>query len=78
MIVTIPRIANHYDTLYKTMTVEISDKCPKCGKKRGIKRSKGFSFDGRHRIVVDIWENECGHVDTYCDVRKEIKNKNLI
>lgn len=81
MKVTIPRAANHYGMVNPTITVEISDKCPKCGAKRGVRIWKGRSYDGRHAIEVDCWENECGHIDFYSDVREEYlrsKKKNNV
>lgn len=72
MKVTIPRISEHQGYDGNLITVEISDKCPKCGAKRGVKRWQGFSYDGSLRLNVDCWENECGHIDKYTDVRNEI------
>ena len=70
MKVTIPSRQDHMG-IYE-VTAEISDKCPKCGAKRGSKIWNGFSFDGSRRLAVTQWENECGHTDTYEAVRKEI------
>ena len=73
MRVTIPSCEQH-EGFYK-MTVTISDYCPKCGKKRGVDTiHKGFSYDGSLRLAVDCWENPCGHVDKYSEVREEVKN----
>lgn len=74
MIVTIPAIEQHEGYPQNLMTVEIADTCPKCGKKRGFKRWRGFSYDGSRRLHVDCWENECGHLDTYSEVRVEVAN----
>ena len=72
MTVTIPACEQHEG--FFSMTVTISDYCPKCGKKRGINTiHKGFSYDGSRRLVVDCWTNPCGHVDKYSEVREEVK-----
>lgn len=61
-----------------TMTIEISDFCPVCGGKRGTPK-KGLSYDGSRRLVVDMWENPCGHIDYYSNVRAEYqKEQNAI
>ena len=73
MKVTIPSCEHHEG--FSSITVTISDYCPKCGKKRGINTiHKGFSYDGSRRLVVDCWENPCGHVDKYDEVREEVKS----
>ena len=70
MIVEIPLTEEH-EGYYKGK-FQISDKCPKCGARRGIKRWRGLSYDGSRRMEVDCWSNECGHIDKYSDIRKEI------
>ena len=70
MRVTIPSCEQHEG--FFSMTVTISDYCPKCGGKRGVPY-KGFSYDGSRRLVVDCWENPCGHVDKYSEVREEVR-----
>jgi hypothetical protein len=67
---TIPASENHAG-LY-ALTGTISDKCPVCGGPRG-EITKGFSYDGSRRLVVDMWRNPCGHVDKYSKVRQEIE-----
>ena len=57
------------------MTIEISDTCPKCGAKRGIKQWQGLSYDGSRRLEVDLWINECSHIDKYSEVREEYFNQ---
>lgn len=52
------------------MTIEISDVCPVCGGKRGAP-TPGFSYDGSRRLSVSMWENPCGHIDYYKNVRIE-------
>lgn len=68
MIVTIPSSQEHAGI--GLATFEISDLCPVCGGKRG-EIFGTHSFDGSRRLNVDGWNNQCGHVDTYEDVRKE-------
>lgn len=70
MTVTIPSRCEHGGSPLYLTTLKISDYCPVCGEKRGT-TVKGFSYDGSRRLVVDCWENPCGHVDKYCDVRAE-------
>ena len=73
MRVTIPACEQHEG--FSSITVTISDYCPKCGKKRGIDTiHKGFSYDGSRRLSVDCWTNPCGHIDKYFEVREEVKN----
>ena len=72
MRVTIPATKQHEGIF--SMTIDIADTCPQCGAKRGVKRWNGFSYDGSLRLVVSCWENECGHIDTYDNVRQEYFN----
>lgn len=51
---------------YYPMKVTISDNCPVCGGKRGIPKPYRFCEDGEW-FDVNIWRNECGHVDMYKD-----------
>lgn len=71
MIVEIPTKEEHWGISFNRGQFWIKNRCPKCGAKRGVKRFRGFSYDGRYRMVVDCWQNECGHIDLYRDVRKE-------
>jgi hypothetical protein len=71
MYVEIPKIKDHNGFRHNLVKVEISDSCPVCGSKRGIRRWKGLSFDGSRFFEVDCWENECGHIDKYADVINE-------
>lgn len=66
--VTIPACRNH-EGIY-SVDVEIDWICPVCGQPRG-EIKKGFSYDGSLRLVVDTWQNPCGHIDKYADVRRE-------
>lgn len=76
MKVTIPACSNHYG-IYK-IEVDVEWVCPVCGKPRGeIKKVK--SYDGCRWMIVDGWENPCGHVDLYSTVRYEaIKNADKV
>lgn len=44
--------------------------CPSCGGPRG-EIQRAVSYDGSLRLVCDGWNNPCGHLDTYADVRRE-------
>lgn len=50
--------------------------CPICGKQRGEIKT-GYSYDGSLRLPVDIWQNPCGHIDKYANVRKEAAKNGL-
>ncbi len=52
-------------------TIEISDRCPKCGGPRGKPRLQSYIEDG-DPYSVSRWENPCGHLDRYEDVLKEV------
>ena len=66
--VTIPACAEHKG-LY-TVTVCLKWICPVCSGPRGPVHNV-FSYDGSMRLSCDGWENPCGHVDKYSDVRRE-------
>ena len=65
---TSPACAQHEGMF--TRTVTLAWRCPVCGEARGVV-TKGLSFDGSQRLVVDTWLNPCGHVDKYEAVRQE-------
>ncbi len=66
--VYIPAYANH-EGIYG-MYVKLRWVCPVCGQPRGqIFNSR--SYDGSRFLAVDAWNNPCGHIDKYDDVRKE-------
>ncbi len=44
--------------------------CPICGAPRG-EISNGRSYDGSRVLFCNTWQNPCGHVDKYDDVRAE-------
>lgn len=50
--------------------VTISAQCPRCGGPRGEARNVNQVDDGV-RYSVDVWHNDCGHVDMYADVVRE-------
>ena len=51
-------------------TVEMADTCPVCGGPRGEPR--GFNFyESGETYWVNVWDNRCGHRDSYRDVLKE-------
>lgn len=66
--VCIPACEKH-DGVYK-LYVCLRWNCPVCGGPRGSVR-RGWSYDGRRKLSVDIWDNPCGHIDKYTNVRKE-------
>lgn len=51
-------------------TVTIANRCPICGKPRGVPVARPFHEDGV-TYAVDCWQNPCGHVDRYVDVLAE-------
>lgn len=69
LVFTIPAVTQHQGV--HTMTVTIQAECPKCGLERAIRTWKGHSYDGEKSMLVDMWENACGHTDTYEEVREE-------
>lgn len=72
MKVTIPACDNH-DGIYK-VTVDVEWICPVCGNPRGeIKKVR--SYDGSRWMIVDGWDNPCGHVDSYKAIRFEAINR---
>lgn len=50
--------------------------CPICGEPRG-ETNKGYSYDGGLRLCCDVWENSCGHIDYYDDIRQEALQNGL-
>lgn len=66
--VIIPACPEHMG--YHSMTVTLRWLCPECGGPRG-KPFMGLSYDGSRRMNAHCWINPCGHIDYYCDVRKE-------
>lgn len=58
------------------VTVELAWRCPECGGPRGEVESVR-SYDGSRCMIVDGWQNPCGHVDKYSDVRAEALENGL-
>jgi len=53
-------------------TVTISSKCPQCGGPRGKATNLNQCDDGAY-YSVDVWFNQCGHVDMYEAVAAEAR-----
>lgn len=66
--VTIPACAEHEGRY--TVTVRLKWICPVCGGPRGEVHPVR-SYDGSLYMTCGGWDNPCGHVDKYSDVRKE-------
>lgn len=52
--------------------VTISAACRVCGGKRGEPSNLNQYDDGAH-YSVDVWTNDCGHIDSYAAVVKEAR-----
>ncbi len=63
---------NHHGL--EVITVEISDYCQQCGKKRGLPYDHQQYIDGA-TYSVNRWDNPCGHIDYYPEVIKEAQKK---
>lgn len=72
--VTIPACSNHSGLL--TVTVKLHWTCPECGGPRG-ETFRTQSYDGALPVQCDGWNNPCGHVDHYRDVRLEAQANGL-
>lgn len=70
--VTIPACEQH-EGIY-SQTVMLPWKCIHCGGPRGEPRH-GLSYDGSLRMNVDTWDNPCGHVEKYSEIRNWILSK---
>lgn len=66
--VYIPARAEHDGT--HGINVKLRWVCPICGAPRG-EISNGRSYDGSRVLFCNTWQNPCGHVDKYDDVRAE-------
>lgn len=60
---------DEHDGIHGT-SVKLRWVCPICGAPRG-NVSNGRSYDGSRVLFCDTWDNPCGHVDKYADVRAE-------
>jgi len=63
--VTIPAKPNHEG--FYSLTVTLPWFCIHCGKPRGPVRD-GRSYDGSLNMFVNIWTNQCGHIEKYSEV----------
>ena len=52
------------------ISVKLRWACPICGAPRG-EIQNGRSYDGSRVLFCNTWQNPCGHVDKYADVRTE-------
>lgn len=52
---------------HEPRVVRVGDRCPICGGPRGEPAPYSFWEDGE-AVVVDRWDNPCGHVDKYEDL----------
>lgn len=66
--VYIPACAEH-EGLYG-IHVNLRWVCPICGKPRG-EIQRVLSYDGSRYLECDGWQNPCGHVDKYSNLRVE-------
>lgn len=73
-IVEIPACEQHQG-LY-SIKIKLFWTCPKCGAPRGEVKN-GRSYDGSCVLICDTWQNPCGHIDKYCDVKKEALTNGL-
>lgn len=51
-------------------TLELEWKCPECGGERGPV-VQGLAYDGSVTLIVDTWQNPCGHTDRYADLVRD-------
>jgi hypothetical protein len=72
--VTIPACEEHGG--FRLMRVNLFWYCPVCGQPRG-ELKKVRSYDGSRRLNVHGWDNACGHIDKYADVRVEAVENGL-
>ena len=66
--VIVPAMEQHQG-LHK-IKVTLRWMCPQCGGPRG-EIFDTLSYDGSRRLNVHGWNNPCGHIDKYSDVRRE-------
>lgn len=69
MIVTVMYRNNYFGGdgwTYYPVVIEIADTCPTCGGMRRWPVAHDFCEDGDF-YTVSVWENPCGHVDSYKD-----------
>lgn len=67
--ITIPACEQHGGQL--SMTVTAPWHCRECGLPRG-EPFPSCSFDGGRQLDVDSWNNSCGHIEKYADIRQDL------
>lgn len=55
-----------------TCEITISDNCPECDAPRGVPQGRNSCDDGAY-YWVQVWENPCGHSDSYPAALAEAK-----
>ncbi|WP_026592866.1 hypothetical protein [Bacillus sp. UNC437CL72CviS29] len=55
--------------LYGTKNVTVEWSCPTCGKEMGKPNLENFCEDETW-YVVHKWDNECGHIAKYTDLKE--------
>lgn len=66
--ITIPACQQHEGYRGNLLTIEVDWNCLICGAERG-EVFETLSYDGSRRLAVSGWQNPCGHVETYTEVR---------
>jgi hypothetical protein len=74
--VVIPSRTQHEGFPGYAVTVALIWHCPVCGGLRGVP-GDGISYDGSRMLAVNVWKNDCGHVDIYSSVRVEAAQNGL-
>lgn len=74
--VKIPSCEMHGGNPFYAVNVTLEWTCPQCGGERGPVKP-AISYDGSRRLAVDGWQNACGHIDYYSDVRVEARTNGL-
>lgn len=73
-LVTIPACPDHSGLL--TTTIKLHWLCPDCNEPRGD-TFRTLDYDGCLPVHCDGWNNPCGHIDLYDDVRREADRNGL-
>lgn len=62
---------NGYRSIHEVIReIEVSTKCPVCGGPRGTPALRRFCEDGEW-YDVHVWQNPCGHLDSYSNLLLE-------
>lgn len=72
--VVIPSRDNHRGQ--DPITVTLKWECPVCGHLRG-EVFDDYSSDGPYNLACSRWNNPCGHIDYYSQVRDEARTNGL-